>query len=73
MAVISVEDSILGEAAKAFIVPRDGKQLTEESIKKVLSLNLASYKIPKYFQFVDNLPKNKSGKIMKTSLKKDVQ
>lgn len=70
VAVIGVEDAILGEAAKAFIVVEETTELTEEAIKKELSTMLASYKVPKYYKFTDALPKNKSGKIMKTELKK---
>lgn len=68
-AVIGVEDTILGEAAKAYVVLSEKTELSEALIRKKLSENLAPYKIPKYFQFTDYLPKNKSGKIMKTALK----
>jgi len=70
VAVIGVDDDILGEAAKAFIVLSEIAELTEEVIKKALSGVLAAFKIPKYYKFTDALPKNKSGKIMKTELKK---
>jgi acyl-CoA synthetase (AMP-forming)/AMP-acid ligase II len=70
-AVIGVEDSILGEAAKAFLVSECNGVITEETVKQLLLMKLAAYKIPKYFEFRDSLPKNTAGKIMKIALKKE--
>ncbi len=68
-AVTGVEDAILGEAIKAFIITRENAGLTEEKVKNSLRTMLPSYKQPTYVQFVKSLPKNKSGKILKTALK----
>jgi long-chain acyl-CoA synthetase len=68
-AVISVEDPILGEAAKAFIVAKGDCVLSEEEVKRMLLVKLAAYKVPKTIEFIGALPKNEAGKIMKTKLK----
>jgi len=70
VAVIGTDDNILGEAIIAYIVPRDDS-LNEKRIFKYLQKRLPSYKQPKYYVFRKNLPKNESGKIMKTILKKE--
>jgi len=70
VAVIGVEDPVLGEAVKAFVIPKDNS-ITEEEIKKFLSRRLASYKQPKYIEMRDSLPKNESGKILKMALKNE--
>ncbi|MBN1763998.1 MAG: acyl--CoA ligase [Sedimentisphaerales bacterium] len=71
VAVVGVVDQVLGEAIKAFIVLRDGVQLTEDEVKKALKTLLPQYKTPKYIVFRDSLPKNEAGKIMKTQLKEE--
>ena len=69
-AVIGVADEIMGEVPKAFIVLKeaDGGGADEEVLKTFLKDRLASYKMPKYFEFRESLPKNKSGKIQKLKL-----
>ena len=68
-AVIGVSDEILGEAIKAYIVLKDGIQLTQERIRYFLKDLLPVYKQPKYIEFVDSIPKNKSGKVLRNELK----
>lgn len=70
VAVVGVSDSLLGEVAKAFIVKKDNAEIEEVMIRQFLRSKLAAYKIPKYFEFCDLLPKNEAGKIMKQKLKK---
>lgn len=69
-AVIGVDDSILGEAVKAFIVQRDHVELTQEKIKESLKSLLPAYKHPKYIEFIPSIPKGKAGKVLKTELRK---
>ncbi len=66
-AVIGIPDEKWGEVGKAFIVKED-ESLTEESILRHCSANLAKYKIPKIWVFLDALPKGDSGKILKKNL-----
>jgi acyl-coenzyme A synthetase/AMP-(fatty) acid ligase len=68
VAVIGVEDEVLGEAIKAFIVLRDGAVVNEDTIANALKPMLPRYKQPKYFEFRDSLPKNEANKILKAKL-----
>ncbi len=73
-AVIGVPDETLGEAPKAFVVLKDSTLSNpEEELRRFLAQRLASYKIPKFFEFRKNLPKNKSGKIQKLKLQEEQQ
>ena len=67
-AVIGVPHEKWGEVGKAVIVLKPGKSLTEEEILKYLNGKLARYKIPKYYEFRDELPKSAAGKILKREL-----
>ena len=67
-AVIGVPDEKWGETGKAFIVLRSGESLTEDEIRKYFDGKLARYKIPKYYEFREDLPKSAAGKILKREL-----
>lgn len=67
-AVIGVDDSILGQAIKAFVVLKEGKTCTEREVIKFCLSRLESFMAPKYVQFVAELPKTNTGKIKKTGL-----
>ncbi len=67
-AVIGVPDEKWGEVGKAFIVLKAGSNPAKEEILEFCRENLAKYKIPKYFQFIDELPKNDAGKIDRKKL-----
>jgi acyl-CoA synthetase (AMP-forming)/AMP-acid ligase II len=69
-AVIGVPDETWGESVKAFVVLKPGAQATEEEIISFCKENLASYKKPKSVEFIDALPKNLAGKVLKTELRK---
>jgi len=69
VAVVGVPDEKWGEVGCAFIVTRPGMTVTAEELREFLRPRLAKYKIPVYFEFVDDLPKTGSGKIQKTALR----
>ncbi|MFA4843022.1 MAG: AMP-binding protein [Candidatus Omnitrophota bacterium] len=69
-AVIGVTDKLRGEVPKAFIVAKENKDIDEDALRYFLRQHLAHFKIPHYFEFVPGLPKNRSGKIDKETLRK---
>ncbi len=69
-AVVGVTDPLWGESVKAFVVLKEGERATEEEIVGFCLENLASYKKPKFVEFVGELPKNSMGKIVKHLLRK---
>jgi long-chain acyl-CoA synthetase len=70
-AVIGVADEHSGEAPMAFIVPRDDS-LARDELRAFAHERLTSYKVPKYFEFRDSLPKTNVGKILRRALKEEV-
>jgi acyl-CoA synthetase (AMP-forming)/AMP-acid ligase II len=64
-AVIGVPDDYWGESVKAFVVLKNGMKATEEEIVNLCKQNIASYKKPKSVEFVQQLPKSPTGKILK--------
>jgi fatty-acyl-CoA synthase len=68
-AVIGVEDEQFGQRLQAFVVLRPGAELTEDQIKDYVRGNLARYKTPRDVVFVDELPRNPSGKVLKRELR----
>jgi fatty-acyl-CoA synthase len=68
VAVIGVSDSKWGEVGKAFVVLMPDEESTEEDIIKYCKGNLAKYKIPKYVQILEEIPKTDAGKINKLKL-----
>ncbi len=67
-AVIGVEDGKFGQRLKAFVVPREHAQLSEEAIKEYVKQNLARYKVPREVVFLEALPRNATGKVLKREL-----
>ncbi|WP_078392517.1 long-chain-fatty-acid--CoA ligase [Shouchella patagoniensis] len=67
-AVIGVPDEYRGETVKAFIVKKQGSQLSEEDIVEHCKQHLAAFKIPKQIAFIKELPKTAVGKILKREL-----
>lgn len=70
-AVVGVPDKILGQAVKAFIALEKGSKITEKDILRFCSQNLENFMIPKHVEIRDSLPKTMTGKIEKSSLKKE--
>ncbi len=69
VAVIGVPSEQWGETVKALIVRAD-PDLTEETLLAFARDNLAGYKIPRSIDWIDMLPRNPSGKVLKTELRK---
>lgn len=68
-AIVGVPDSTYGEVVKAYVVPRMGETLTEAEIKQWIAERLAKYKVPAYVEFLEALPRNPNGKVIKTMLR----
>jgi fatty-acyl-CoA synthase len=67
-AAIGVDDERFGQRLKAFVVLRDGAQLSEDEVKQYVRENLARYKSPREVVFVEELPRNPTGKVLKREL-----
>ena len=68
VAVIGVDDDQYGQRLKAFIVTRDGSDLDVDAVKSHVKSNLANYKVPRDVEFLDSLPRNATGKVLKREL-----
>ena len=66
--MVGVPDEKFGQSLKAFVVVRDSGELTEKDLKAYVKSNLASFKAPKEVVFMEELPRNSTGKILKRSL-----
>ncbi len=69
VAVGSIPDEEKGELAKAYIVPKVGVSPNADSVMTYCREHLAAYKVPRAVQFVDDLPKTSTGKVMRRELK----
>jgi acyl-CoA synthetase (AMP-forming)/AMP-acid ligase II len=70
-AVVGVPDEKWVEAVKAFVVLREDHHVTDVELIEYCKANLASYKKPKYVEFIDTLPKSAVGKVVRRMLKKE--
>lgn len=68
-AVVGVSDEESGESVKAFVVLKGEAKATQEEIIDFCKQRLASYATPKWVEFVDSLPRNPSGKVLRGVLK----
>lgn len=68
-AVIGVPHEVYGEVPKAYVVLKEDKVLSEEDVLTKCSKSLAKYKLPVEVEFIDSLPRNASGKVLKTTLR----
>jgi fatty-acyl-CoA synthase len=66
---IGVEDKEYGHRLRAFVVKKDGASVAEDDIKGYVRDHLARYKVPREVIFLDELPRNPTGKILKRELR----
>jgi len=69
VAVIGVEDDEFGQRLKAFVVIAGGGEVSEDELKAHIKANLASYKAPREIEFLEELPRNATGKVLKRELR----
>ncbi len=69
VAVIGVPDEKWGESIKAIVALKQGQKVAEEDIINFCKEHLASYKKPKSVEFIDAIPKNPYGKVLKRALR----
>jgi fatty-acyl-CoA synthase len=67
-AAIGVDDEDFGQRLLAFVVKEEGKDVSEDDLKGYVKSNLAGYKVPREIVFVDELPRNATGKVLKREL-----
>jgi long-chain acyl-CoA synthetase len=68
-AVVGVPDEYRGETVKAFVSVRPGVEVTEQELIDYCKANMAAYKYPRSIEFIDELPKTTTGKILRRELR----
>ncbi|HEY0772436.1 MAG TPA: FadD3 family acyl-CoA ligase [Nocardioidaceae bacterium] len=68
-AVVGVPDHRLGEVGHAYVVRRAGSELDEDRVIAYAKERLANFKVPRTVTFIDDLPRNPSGKVLKRELR----
>jgi malonyl-CoA/methylmalonyl-CoA synthetase len=66
--VVGIPDEAWGERVVAAIVARPQKRCDEATLRAFAKARLAAYKVPKQFVFIEELPKNALGKVIKPAL-----
>jgi acyl-CoA synthetase (AMP-forming)/AMP-acid ligase II len=68
-AVVGVDDEEWGQRLRAVVVKRKGKSMSEDDVKGYVKKHLARYKVPRDVVFMDELPRNATGKVLKRELR----
>jgi acyl-CoA synthetase (AMP-forming)/AMP-acid ligase II len=71
VAVFGVDDEKFGQRLKAVVVLREGASASEDDLKGHVKANLAGYKVPREVEFMDELPRTSTGKVLKRHLKEN--
>jgi acyl-CoA synthetase (AMP-forming)/AMP-acid ligase II len=71
VAVIGVDHATLGQEVAAYVVLHEGATLSEDDVRAFAGETLAAYKVPTHVVFVDALPHNAAGKVMKHVIGKE--
>jgi long-chain acyl-CoA synthetase len=69
VAVVGAPDPEWGEVVVAFVVLQAGAQVGQAELDQHCLTQIARFKRPKHYRFVDSLPKNNYGKVLKTALR----
>ena len=69
VAAVGVDDKDYGQRLRAFVVLESGQSADEDELKKHVKSNLAGFKVPREIWFLDELPRNATGKVLKRELK----
>jgi len=67
-AVVGIDDEELGQRLAAFVVSGPGSSLSTEEVKEYVRSRLARFKTPRYVEFVDEIPRNLMGKLLRKCL-----
>ncbi len=70
VSVIGIADDKWGETPKAYIVIQTGATMTQKEIELFCRTKLAGYKVPRHVEFIEALPRNPTGKVLKKELRK---
>jgi long-chain acyl-CoA synthetase len=68
-AVVGLPDARKGEQPVAFVVLKEGQSPNDRDLVSFLRAHLADYKVPRHVRFLDSLPRNATGKVLKTALR----
>jgi len=68
VAVVGVEDDEMGERLVAYVVAAEGARLSSEDVKEHVRSQLARYKVPRDVEFVEEIPRNPTGKVLRKEL-----
>jgi fatty-acyl-CoA synthase len=64
-----VDDADFGQRLRAFVVIEDGQEVSEDDLKAHVKQTLARYKVPREIWFLEELPRNATGKVLKRELR----
>jgi len=67
-AVVGIDDEEMGQRLTAFVVSKPGTSLSTDEVREYVRSHLSRFKVPRYVEFVDGIPRNSMGKVLRRSL-----